>query len=101
MKKLIVSALIAGLCFNVGLVQAHSDKEKSLPPGLQKKLERGGELPPGWQKKLVVGEYLDDEVYHSARVIDPVGDLGETTLEVEGRIVRVIEATKEIIDILR
>lgn len=26
--------------------------EKSLPPGLQKKLERGGELPPGWKKKI-------------------------------------------------
>ncbi len=25
---------------------------KSLPPGLQKKVARGGQLPPGWQKKL-------------------------------------------------
>jgi len=25
---------------------------KSLPPGLQKKLARGGTLPPGWQKKI-------------------------------------------------
>ena len=101
MKKLIASALIAGLCLNVGLIQAHSDKEKPLPPGLQKKLERGGELPPGWQKKLVVGEYLDDEVYRSGRVIDRVGGLGERTIEIEGRVVRVIEATREIIDILR
>jgi len=99
MKKLIVSALVAGLCFNVSLVQSHQDKEKPLPPGLQKKLERGGELPPGWQKKLVVGEYLGDEVYHSARVL--VSDRGETTVEVAGRIIRVIEATREIIEILR
>jgi len=101
MKKLIVLALVAGLCFNVAVVQAKQDKEKSLPPGLQKKLERGGELPPGWQKKLVVGEYLDDDVYLSGRVIDRVGGLGERTIEVEGRVVRVIEATREIIDILR
>ncbi|MBI3471214.1 MAG: hypothetical protein HY013_07645 [Candidatus Solibacter usitatus] len=25
----------------------------SLPPGLRKKLARGGSLPPGWQKKIV------------------------------------------------
>ena len=25
---------------------------KSLPPGLAKKLARGGSLPPGWQKKI-------------------------------------------------
>ena len=25
---------------------------RSLPPGLAKKLQRGGSLPPGWQKKI-------------------------------------------------
>lgn len=28
------------------------DDRRSLPPGLQKKLARGGSLPPGWQKKM-------------------------------------------------
>ena len=28
------------------------DDRRSLPPGLQKKLARGGNLPPGWQKKM-------------------------------------------------
>jgi hypothetical protein len=27
-------------------------KGRSLPPGLQKKLQRGGSLPPGWEKKI-------------------------------------------------
>jgi len=27
-------------------------KVQQLPPGLQKKVARGGTLPPGWQKKL-------------------------------------------------
>ncbi len=25
---------------------------RNLPPGLQKKLRRGGQLPPGWQRKM-------------------------------------------------
>ena len=39
---------------------------KQLPPGLQKKLARGGSLPPGWQNKLQRGEVLDREVYREA-----------------------------------
>jgi len=34
---------------------------RSLPPGLQKKMKRGGELPPGWAKKMVVGKPVPDE----------------------------------------
>jgi hypothetical protein len=30
----------------------YAPRYRSLPPGLQKKVARGGELPPGWQKKL-------------------------------------------------
>jgi Ni/Co efflux regulator RcnB len=30
----------------------YEPRYKSLPPGLQKKLARGGQLPPGWQKKM-------------------------------------------------
>lgn len=30
----------------------YAPKYRTLPPGLQKKLARGGALPPGWQKKM-------------------------------------------------
>jgi hypothetical protein len=30
----------------------YSARYRNLPPGLQKKLARGGQLPPGWQKKV-------------------------------------------------
>jgi hypothetical protein len=32
--------------------QYYAPRYRPLPPGLQKKLARGGSLPPGWQKKL-------------------------------------------------
>jgi hypothetical protein len=41
-------------------------KHKKLPPGLHKKLERGGELPPGWQKKLARGELLAPDLRRHA-----------------------------------
>jgi hypothetical protein len=30
----------------------YAPQYRSLPPGLQKKVARGGELPPGWKKKM-------------------------------------------------
>ncbi|MGW8246784.1 MAG: hypothetical protein ACWGOV_01630 [Acidiferrobacterales bacterium] len=78
-------------------------KGKSLPPGLQKKMERGGTLPPGWERKLKKGTVLDPQVYAMARPIDdslrvhlPVGPNGTVDLQVEGKIVRIYVATRII-----
>ena len=30
----------------------YAPRYRNLPPGLQKKMARGGQLPPGWQKKF-------------------------------------------------
>ena len=35
-----------------------------LPPGLQKKVERGASLPPGWRKKSGVYEYGYEDPYY-------------------------------------
>jgi hypothetical protein len=32
--------------------QHYAPRYRDLPPGLQKKVARGGQLPPGWQKKF-------------------------------------------------
>ena len=82
-------------------------KQKKLPPGLQKKVDRGGELPPGWQKKLEVGETLDPEVAEQANSLPeeilkrfPQVEEGIEILEVGGEIIKVVEDSLEIIDIL-
>ena len=81
--------------------------KKKLPPGLQKKVDRGGELPPGWKKKLEVGSVLEPEVDEVAKTVPEeilarLPDIPEGTeiLEVGGEIIRVIESTREIVDIL-
>ena len=46
-----------------------NNKGKSMPYGLQKKLERGGEFPPAWQPKAARGEVLDQAISaHSERL---------------------------------
>jgi hypothetical protein len=38
---------------DIEVIRTHySQQSTSLPPGLQKKVARGGQLPPGWQKKM-------------------------------------------------
>lgn len=84
----------------------HGKKEKALPPGLQKKLERGGSLPPGWQKKVERGEVMAPELYRQTRVLPKryLGELGEqpegtSVLVLDDRVVRVHDATRTIIDV--
>ncbi len=81
-------------------------KKKSLPPGLAKKLARGGTLPPGWQMKVARGEVMDYEAYNNAsplpeellRKLSSIPE-GAVLLQVGNKIVKVIEASRKIVDL--
>lgn len=82
------------------------NREKALPPGLKKKLARGGDLPPGWQKKIIRGEVVDSEIYKNAVHVPydlikrlPPQPKGTVLVKVEGKIVRLLEATGTILDV--
>lgn len=82
-------------------------KKKALPPGLRKKLERGGELPPGWRTKVARGQVLDRDLYAASgplphELLDhlPPEPAGTELRRIEDRVVRVMRATREIIDVL-
>jgi len=77
-------------------VEAAQDR---LPPGLEKKKERGRPLPPGWTNRVNVGERLDDDIYISGEVVIPVGSNGEVTIQVEGHLIRLIERTREVLEL--
>lgn len=95
-KTLMITGIALALSLNTA-VMAKQNKDE-LPPGLQKKQARGHELPPGWQKKLAVGEVMDRDVYDHGRVVHRDGGL--VTVSVEGKVVKVIENTREIVEIL-
>lgn len=82
-------------------------KQKKLPYGLQKKLERGGELPPGWKKKLKVGSVVSEDVLSNGKILDPkvLGDIPNTTYskiyKIQDKIIRINNATKVILDVLK
>ncbi len=101
MKNEIVKVLVLASVFSCAVSEAKPDKDKALPPGLEKKAERTGQLPPGWQKKLAVGERLDSQVYKNALVTVPAEKDGIVTVKIDGRIIRLIDATREIVEILR
>jgi len=79
---------------------------RPLPPGLAKKVARGGKLPPGWQNKCVPGEIMAPQVYEQCHPLPPElvmklpAPLGSTiTVAVDGKIVRLVKATLEILDV--
>lgn len=82
-------------------------KRKSLPPGLRKKLARGGELPPGWQDKVRRGEVFDNDYYRYGerlprRYLDRLGYDSEAAelILLGDRIVRVAEGRGTILDVV-
>jgi hypothetical protein len=82
-------------------------KKKKLPPGLKKKVAAGGSLPPGWEKKVARGEVLDGEVYQNAEHLPPeiMKQLPKqpqdtVVIRVEGKIIRLLKATRTILDVL-
>ncbi|MFC1684767.1 hypothetical protein ACFL0R_04765 [Pseudomonadota bacterium] len=82
-------------------------KKKKLPPGLKKKLERGGELPPGWQKKVARGEVLDADLYGRSSPLpkDLLRRLstkkGTELRLLDDRVVRIMDGTRAVLDILQ
>jgi len=103
--KIVVLPIIVAVLFANPVYADRPDhaKNKGLPPGLQKKLDRGGELPPGWQRKLRKGQVLDARVYELSKPIDdalraklPLGPNGTVDLKIEGKIVRIYQATRII-----
>ncbi len=79
---------------------AASDSAKRLPPGLQKQVDRGRPLPPGWQDKLQVGQRLDDEIFVHGIIIGSEPELGQISVRIDDRVVRLLAATHEIIEVL-
>lgn len=88
-------------------IESEPGKMKSLPPGLQKKLARGGELPPGWQDKVRRGEVLDSDLYRSGerlprRYLDNLGYDSEAAelILLGDRVVRVAQGRGTVLDII-
>ena len=85
----------------------HKDKKKkTLPPGLQKKVARGGQLPPGWQKKVARGEVLDADLYDASEklpnsILDQLEHVQDTSVrQIDDRIIRIMDSTDIILDVL-
>jgi len=108
MKKIILALCLLLLVFPV---YAKNNKHghgngQQLPPGLQKKVERGGELPPGWQKKVAKGKVVEDSIYihmeapprDVLRALPPPPP-GVIIKQIEDKIVELREKDRFVLDI--
>ena len=63
--------------------------------------ERGKPLPPGWEMKLKKGAILEPEIYQHSKVVVPVDSKGLLTVSIEGKLVRLYDATREVVEVLK
>ncbi|MET0053063.1 MAG: hypothetical protein ABW095_18550 [Candidatus Thiodiazotropha sp.] len=54
---------------------------------------------PDGKKKLVVGDVLEEDIYEHGKIITTDGK-GLVTISIEGKLIRLIENTREIVEIL-
>jgi len=101
-RNIITIAVLLSICSSPVFAAKEKEKNKNrqLPQGLQMKLERGGSLPPGWQKKLVRGGILEQPIFNYSETVIPVDPEGLLTVRVEGKLIKLIEATREIVEIV-
>ena len=101
LNSIITCTILLSLCSgSVFAASKYKNKNKQLPQGLQMKVDRGGSLPPGWQKKLAKGEVLEESVYNHSVLVIPLDSKGLLTVRVEGKLIQLVEATREIIEIV-
>lgn len=100
LKNILVMLVSVGLIISPVYAQKDKDKAKVLPQGLQKKVARGKPLPPGWQKKLIVGHRLETDIVKQGDIVVPLDSKGLLTIRLEGKLVRLVKATREIVEIL-
>ena len=79
---------------------------KALPPVLAKKGAPTTKPPPGWQKKITRGEVVPQTVYAQARPLPevvirklPPPPAGTILVTLDGKLVRLVEATRTIVDV--
>lgn len=80
---------------------------RDLPPGLQKKMKRGGELPPGWSKKVSIGQSFPQEYMNIAKPA-PTDlkirlnlDANIRLLQISNRLIKVEVGTNRILGEIR
>ncbi len=80
------------------------EKQKTLPKGLEKKIERDGTLPTGWQKKLAKGQIADERILRSGTMINSKNYpfVKNTDIyRVEDKVFRVAQGTNMILEIFK
>ena len=100
LKYFLTAIISIGLVMSPLNVHSGNNNAKTLPYGLQKKVERGQSLPPGWEKKLKVGYHLERDIYRQGAIVVPLDSRGLLTIRLEGKLVRLVGATREIVEIL-
>lgn len=99
-----IAGRIAGATLFVSILSsmtyAQPPHRGGLPPGLQKKLERGENLPPGWSNRAVVHKHgYDEPGYSQNGYVESNYDQYESEY-VEDKVYRIIKDARDLMSIV-
>lgn len=104
LTSVVITGLVLSLTMSISTFakddHEQHKKDKSLPPGLQKKVDQGQPLPPGWQKKLHRGDVLEHDIYDRGRIVVPLDRDGIISIQVEGALIKLDNNSRKILDIV-
>ncbi len=91
----IFSLVILSICFNAKA----ADRGHFSPQSIDKTRSEKA-LPDGWRNELSKGKVLDYDVYKKGKVVYRDPSKGTVALRLENKVVRLVESTREIVDVL-
>lgn len=99
LSALILPANISLLFFAAPLQAVAADRGHYAPQSIDKSgLQQ--RLPDGWRSELSKGKVLNYDVYKQGKVVYRDASQGTVALRLENKVIRLVESTREIVDIL-
>ncbi|QCZ93002.1 hypothetical protein [Salinimonas iocasae] len=98
-SAMILSASFSLVILSTSFNTVAADRGHFAPQSIDKTRSEKA-LPDGWRNELSKGEVLDYDVYKKGKVVYRDPSKGTVALRLENKVVRLVESTREIVDVL-
>ena len=100
MQTLLLRAAFFASALSLSNVALAADRGHYLPLAGESDMLASNQLPDNWRSGLAKGSKLDYDLYRQSKVVYRDAANGTVAVRLQNKVVRVIEDTREIVDVL-